>query len=52
MLLACFLSMAAGLGFDGLEEGEEVAVGCKPWGVAFREGRFLRCLFFNRTLAR
>ena len=49
-----FLNVAVIFGFDGLvigeEEEEEVA--CKPWEFAFKEGRFLRCLFFNRTLAR
>ena len=44
--------MVVVLGFDGLEEGGEELAGIKPGEFVFKEGKFLRCLFFNRTLAR
>ena len=48
-----FLKVAVIFGFDGLVVGEEEEeVARKPWESAFKEGRFLRCRFFNRTLAR
>lgn len=44
--------MVAVLGFDGLEEGGEEVACFKPGEFVFNEGKFLRCLFFRRTLAR